>query len=536
MSLQLKFAILLAALAGAVFVALGVARWTLDVTYREVREPVQSGSKVLLLLVDIEQHVDALRGLLDPSESFRMSPVDQADASVREIDRAAFESELGAVDGLLKLIREEQWTAYAGRSASENFSRKVLDFRQTSEALLNVSASSTPTEVGRLSTALFQIHELLKRMERRVVVDIQELTGSSRDLRARLGIVLGLALTLVLLTGSLAFLLVRRWVVHPVANLRTATARIAAGDFEHRIPIAVAAPRDEITSLSAEVNHMAGMVKQLQVERVEQERLAAIGELVRRLAHNLRNPLSGIRGLAEMTRSDAASLGPAGSDVREAQSRIISAVDRFEGWLSALLNVTKPTQIQAEPTDTTHWLSGLVDAHRPMAQTRGVRVDLDQSAAPATAVVDARHLEHAVSAILSNAIEASAATPAATRVMPPTVRIVSRVAENGKAGPIWELRIEDTGPGVPPDLRESVFKPYFTTKKDGNGIGLAVTQQVVRAHGGRVHVEDAQPASSSGEDGKGGLGPHGAAFVIRLPLAQRPAEATPEEVVARASQ
>lgn len=528
MSLQIKFAILIGALAAAVLVALGAAKWSLDVTYREVREPVRSASTVLSLLVDIEGHVDTLRGLSDPGDSFRP----ESDEPDVRCDRAelgrTFAAEFGEVERLLSQMNAEEWTSFAGRSATDNLSRKISALASASRD--QFSASAGP-DVGLLSRQLFQIHEILKKMERRVVDDLQQLAHAGADLRARLGLVLGLALLLVALTAVLALLLVRRWVVHPVAGLRAAAARIAAGDFEHRIPVQSPAPGDELTALSTEVNHMAGMVKQLQADRIEQERLAAIGEMVRRLAHNLRNPMAGIRGLAELTRSDAASLGPIAEDVRETQNRIITAVDRFEGWLADLLNVTKPAQIHAEPIDARTWLSGLVDAHRPLAQTKAVSLELDQAGGPTTATVDPRHLEHAVSAVLSNAIEA-AATAAVKRTNGPTPRVVvcstSREAgKNGDSAGTWELRVTDNGSGVPPDLRESIFKPYFTTKKDGNGIGLAVAQQVVRAHGGRIHVEDARNAAGAVETGLG------AAFVMRLPLDGR---LDPATEVARISQ
>lgn len=520
MSLQIKFAILIAALAAAVLVALGAAKWALDVTYREVREPIRSASTVLSLLVDIENHVDSLRGMVDPGDSFRPDDSDAAPAPPRRI-RDDFASEFSAVERLLSQMNGEEWTSFAGRSATDNLSRKIAGLADSSREQF---AEGAEPDLSLLKRQLFQIHEILKRMERRVVDDMQQLARAGADLRSRLGVVLGLALLLVALTAALSLLLVRRWVVHPVADLRTAAARISAGDFEHRIPVPAPAPGDELTALSTEVNHMAGMIKQMQSERVEQERLAAIGEMVRRLAHNLRNPMAGIRGLAELTRSDVASLGAVADDVVETQNRIISTVDRFEGWLADLLNVTKPAQIHAEPTDVPVWLSGLVEAHRALAQTKGVRLDLDLADGPRLATVDPRHLEHAVSAILSNAIEA-AASSAAKRSGGPAPRVQVRssrceIGQNGQRAPTWEIRVLDNGPGVPPDLRESIFKPYFTTKKDGNGIGLAVAQQVVRAHGGRIDVEDT--GTGAGAAGTGS----GAAFVLRLPIDGRLAPAT----------
>src|SRR5690606_22117546 len=111
---------------------------------------------------------------------------------------------------------------------------------------------------------------------------------------------------------------------------------------------------------------------------------------------------------------------------------------------------------------------------------------------------DRMHLEQAVMALASNAIEA---TPDGG-----TVRLIGRAEDPGR----WEIRIEDSGPGVPLDLAERIFSPYFTTKRHGTGIGLALVQNVVQAHGGSVRVERSE------------LG--GAAFIVTLPRDARPME------------
>lgn len=531
MSLQTKFAILLTALGAAVLVAFGAAWWSLQISYQEIRGPVESSARVLDQLIGMEMLIDELRALVLPGDAFRAAPgPERADAAApTPFDAASFRDRMAAVNDLLDRVRaNDTWTGFVGKSATVNLTEKIAELNRLVIPRFGPEAGDPAHPVAaaqvvephpsRISSHLFQIHELLKRMEKRVVDDIRDLAESGARLRVRLFVVLGLALALVVLTAVLAILLVRRWILRPVSLLRTAAARIAAGDFEHRIPVSSAARADEITSLSTEVNHMAGMVKQMQAESVEQARLAAVGEMVRRLAHNLRDPLNGIRGLAEFTRMNARDLGPAGETVRESQDRIIHSVDRFGGWLSDLLNVTKPATIHAQPTDAARWLAGLVEAHAPLAQTRGVALTLDQGLDSATAVFDPRHLEQAVSAILSNAIEAAANHARLSRL--PSVRVASRLVQDAQPGQSWELSIEDSGPGVPPDLRDSIFKPYFTTKRHGSGIGLAVAHQVVRAHGGQISVEDVEPGPQEAGQTPGSAG---ARFRIRLPLDRRPA-------------
>lgn len=493
----------------SVVIALTAAWWSLTVMHNEVRRPSERVTTLLLQLIQAEERVDLARGMLDPGASFRAS----TDPATVTTEPAELDRQLGRIEtDIGSILSLDGVRSYAGTSTTVNLAGKLDSLRQAATPFLKATDQARREATrSTVSTELFKIHELLKKMERSAVQDLRSLVHSSDVIRSRLAIVLSLSLLVAVLTAFLALTLMRRWVVNPVARLRAATARIASGDFDHRIALPLAGRGDELVQLSGEVNHMAGMVNRMQTERIEQERLAAVGELVRRLAHNLRNPLSGIRSLAELSRTEAASLGPQATDLSEAQNRIIAAVDRFERWLSDLLNVTKPTQLHREPVSTRPWLAGLCEAHRPQALGKKLAFEIDQAQAPDEAVFDPRHLEHALSAIVSNALEATAARHSAAG-LPGTqsvgVHITSSVVNaNNPALAAWEIRVEDDGPGIPGHLRESIFKPYFTTKRDGNGIGLAVAQQVVRAHGGQITVSEAAR-------------PPGAAFVIRLPLVQ----------------
>lgn len=531
MSLQTKFVLLLASLSAAVVLALGTARWALGVTYREVREPVRTLSKALHDLVEIESAVDELRALAHPTEAFGSAPAPAGTSESNPEPRAVlpalthdnYRRLAERVNrSMVALTSERGWSEFAGRSALRNLRAKIGTIHATADALFaSADTHQQARALSLLKGQLFDAHELLKRIESRIVTDLRDLAESSADLRSRLLMAISLSLLLVVLMVALAASLVRRWVTRPVGLLRAAAARIASGDFEHRVPIAPDSPQDEITMLSSEVNHMAAMVKQLQAERVEQERLAAVGGMVRRLAHNLRNPLSGIRGLAELTCSDVAALGPAAADVRENQTRIISAVDRFEMWLSDLLHVTKPTQISPTDQEVEPWLRGLIQAHLPQAQSLGVSITLETKCGPRRARFDPRHMEHALSAMLSNAIEAAKQNqPKNNRL---AVLLHSRIVEASTTQPIWELIMADTGVGIPHNLREQVFKPYFTTKPDGNGIGLASALQIIRGHGGHIQISDSNNGDWTPSDtlfGGDRSGFSGAVFVIRLPLAK----------------
>ncbi len=482
MSLQRKFAVLIGLLGLTVAVSLGTAWWSFDLLQREVAAPFSRIAEAL-------NSLGRLNALLGGQSDILAEARDDA-------TKAAFLAHSDRIRDELRALEEQEAPQRStGASTARNLRARVESAISAGKKALE-SGDPAAAEQARAETE--QAREVIQRIERRMLAEAGLATSYSTRLRARLALALTFALASALLAGALALLLVRRWVIRPVADLRAAAARIAAGDFSHRLDIH---GRDEVAQLGSEVNHMAAMVSAMQEERVQRERLAAVGEMVRRLVHNLRNPLAGIRGLAELTREEL----PADSDLRESQDRIVATVDRFEHWLADLLNSTSPLAIEPEQRPVRAWLEGVVAAHRPMAQSRGVRLEIASETAPERAFFDARHLEQAVVAILTNAIEASPQGG--------LVRIGVAAAEGGE----WVIRVEDQGPGVPHDLRERVFSAQFTTKPTGTGIGLAVAQQVVRGHGGRITIEPGLPALGA-RDHSSNNG-HGAAFVVTLPAA-----------------
>jgi signal transduction histidine kinase len=522
MSLRLKFGILLGLLGLAVLLVASASWLTFDTLRHQVRDPILSMTQVLQQLGSIKRDVESLQGVVSSAGSgstVRQPSTDElsefARASKSALDIIA--SVAGAQES------SEEWALRTSKTSLRNIQGRLSQTRAQSEEFFRLIADPGAPRDRQVAlrdectASLADIQHLLESMETRLIADTKLAIGASDVLRQKLIVVLGSAFVIVALASTLGVILVRRWVLDPVGQLRLATARIAEGEFTYRIPTPSSPPgNDELLTLSAEVNHMAGMIKTMQDDRVEREKLAALGEMIRRLAHNLRNPLSGIRGLAENSRTELAALGMPGVELTELQTRIITSVDRFEKWLNDLLAATRPMEIRPEPTPVAQWLTGLVDAHRPLAQTRGVELSLDAAHSPAQAVFDDRHLEHAVSAILSNAIEATS-SPQARGDARTGGRVEVRVAgENGHSGGAWSIAVADEGPGVPPDLREQIFRPYFTTKRDGNGIGLAVALQVVKAHGGRITVESPWKPPETGSNAS-----HGTRFTIELP-ANRP--------------
>lgn len=272
---------------------------------------------------------------------------------------------------------------------------------------------------------------------------------------------------------------VRRWVMQPITDLREATRQISQGDFAYRIK-----PRahDEFGHLAEEVNQMSATVVDMQTQLVEQERLAAAGEMVTRLAHNIRNPLAGIRGLAEAT----LGLHAEDTDTVGCQQRIIDTVDRFEKWLRDLQQSVSPLELSPKKIGVRDLLGDVVTALRPMLDRHGIRVEIDVDPDALEVHVDSLHFEQALVALVTNAVQASKSGQ--------VVRVEAKPDAQGQGR--WQLSVVDEGTGIPPEIHQKIFMPYFTTKPEGNGIGLAMANKVVRLHGGQLTVESKLGAGS----------------------------------------
>jgi signal transduction histidine kinase len=176
------------------------------------------------------------------------------------------------------------------------------------------------------------------------------------------------------------------------------------------------------------------------------------------------------------------------------QQRIVRAVDRFEEWLRDVLRASSPLALETEAVRVAQWLARTLDAHRPEAEMRHVTLRLDADRAPEWAAFDPRHLGHALSAVISNAIDFS---PEGGEVL------IEATSGNGQ----WRVRIRDEGPGVPEDAAETIFRPFVTSRASGTGIGLALARRVVEQHEGSIRVVPPAERPDS---------PAGAVFEFRL--------------------
>ncbi|HSK08558.1 MAG TPA: HAMP domain-containing sensor histidine kinase, partial [Vicinamibacterales bacterium] len=225
------------------------------------------------------------------------------------------------------------------------------------------------------------------------------------------------------------------------------------------------------------------------------DRLSAMGELASTVAHEVRNPLNAIAMSAQRLRREfLAAVAPAGSAPAPAPSeadraeleQLLHVVEgetgRINDIVQQFLAFARPPHLAPMRVGLGAEVRALVDAARPLAGSREVALEADTAAA-GDAVVDAGQLRQAIDNIVRNAIEAT----------PPGGRVAVVARTGGKE---HTIEVSDTGAGIGPDDLPKIFDLYFTTKPEGTGIGLAVTQQIVAAHGGTIEV-DSSPGTGT---------------------------------------
>lgn len=230
-------------------------------------------------------------------------------------------------------------------------------------------------------------------------------------------------------------------------------------------------------------------VKAMERLLLERERLAAVGELAATVAHEVRNPLAGIRGGCEILLEGY----PEGDSRHEIGREILRQVDRLNGTVHELLLFARPKSLDPVPTD----LHALIDRIVRLAREGrdGCRVDVERDFDPSLppVEVDPHQTEQAFLNLYLNACQLQAGSG----------RVCFRTRHDGRT---VTVSVRDWGPGIPGDRLDQIFKPFYTTRAQGTGLGLAVVKKVVEAHGGTVEA-------SNHEAG-------GAEFVVRLPLVQ----------------
>jgi signal transduction histidine kinase len=316
-------------------------------------------------------------------------------------------------------------------------------------------------------------------------------------------------LILALATAFIASWLISRSLARPISQLREAMAIAGTGRLDYTIDArssdeigdlarAFATMTDHLRQsragverLNAELEAKVAQLERTQAQLLQSERLASIGEMAAAVAHGIRNPLASLRAAAQLALRQAHLPAP-----REHLGVIIGEVDRLDRRVSHLLNFSRPAPVHQARESVARLIEDLTPPFTELLKERRITLDVDVAPALPDVRIDPMQVEQALVEIVSNALDA----------MPGGGKLrISAAASTGAGEPDVVIEIADTGVGIPEYVLPSVFDPFFTTRPEGTGVGLAVAKRFIEQNGGRLSI-----VSAPGE---------GTTIRLRLPVA-----------------
>jgi signal transduction histidine kinase len=234
--------------------------------------------------------------------------------------------------------------------------------------------------------------------------------------------------------------------------------------------------------------HDLESVREIESDLELSRRLAAIGRLTAGVGHEVKNPINAIVVHLELLRN---KLGGSDNKAMRHLEVIESEIQRLDRVVQTLVDFSRPVELQLKEQDLRRVVSAVLMLASAELETRNVHVHSDLPDHPVLAKVDADLLKQALLNVVLNGADAMAEGG----------KLEVRLGEDGRMA---LLSVHDQGSGIPNDVRDKIFDLYFTTKKDGSGIGLAMTYRIVELHNGSIEVESDAT--------------HGTTFTLRFPL------------------
>jgi two-component system sensor histidine kinase HydH len=232
-------------------------------------------------------------------------------------------------------------------------------------------------------------------------------------------------------------------------------------------------------------------IKRLEEQVRRSEKLAAVGELAAGLAHEIRNPLSSIRGFAQFFKH---TLKDHPREQEYAQT-MVAEIDRINRVVTDLLSMARPKKPELQLADVGGLVRRAADLVRSEAKSRHLTLDIFIQPNMKHVPVDASLITQALLNLLLNAIQS---------VEPGSRVAVGTELKSGSQLFIW---VEDDGPGIPINLQQKVFEPFYTTREAGTGLGLAIVRSIAENHEGTVQLESPLPGLE-----------HGCRFTMTIPV------------------
>jgi signal transduction histidine kinase len=310
--------------------------------------------------------------------------------------------------------------------------------------------------------------------------------------------ILGFSLTgaLVALVGGVWY---ARRITRPLERMAEQARELAQGDFSRPLvpagTIEVAGLAETLNRMAAQIQGQLDALQRAQLDRAHEDRLASLGALAAELVHEMTQPLTAIQGISQGILEQSAELSP---ETRQYLRVVVEEARRLRDLSQRLREFSRRSRGEMRPADLNAIVRDTCLLLRAAVRRHEVRIEEQLAPDLPEVTVDRQAVAQVVLNLMTNALDAVEGWPA------PRVRVGTRVVTSGRE-PTVEIRVEDNGPGIAPDVLPHIFEPFFSTKEPsrGTGLGLSVSKEILERHGGTLRVEP-------GTDG-------GARFVATIP-------------------
>lgn len=288
-----------------------------------------------------------------------------------------------------------------------------------------------------------------------------------------------------LAVGLWTLLVVRRFIDEPMSRIVEAMNLVARGAFDTRVE---GLPSGELRSIARGFNNMVRLLEKDRGEILDlhrrqvahMERLAALGELSAHLAHEVRNPLTGISSTIQLLQGET----PAGSPRREMLGKVLAQLNRMEQTMGNFLRFARMPEAVARPYRLEEPLDRVLELIGPRLRAQGVTPKRELPPALPTLRGDPSQMEQVFLNLCINAAHA----------MPRGGALTVRARQDART---VLIEFRDTGKGIASEHLEHVFRPFFTTYENGSGLGLPLSRQIVMAHDGDIWIESVPDLGTS---------------------------------------
>jgi two-component system NtrC family sensor kinase len=275
---------------------------------------------------------------------------------------------------------------------------------------------------------------------------------------------------IILLGAFMVSILFSRYLTAPIRRLRAAAEVVGRGDFDVNVPVK---SRDEIGDLAGAFNQMASTLKQTQIQLVHSEKMAAFGQLGAGITHEVKNPMTGIIGFAQIGQQTE------NEEARELFKMIEAQGVRCKNILVNFLKFARAETTEMEKLDLNTVVEDAVKVFSHSLSMKKVRVKVTLGENIPTVLGNSNKLQQVLLNLAMNA----------QHVMPDGGQVSIATSRNHSGQAV--VTFSDDGPGMPEEIANKIFEPFFTTKRagEGTGLGLAISFGIVRDHGGIISVE-----------------------------------------------